>query len=231
MPFQNVQSMRLYRQVAAQVTHLIRSGEFKVGDRLPAERDLCQRLGVSRPSVREALIALEVEKLVEVRSGSGIYVLPPPARSEQHAANVLALGPFDVVRARYHLEAEIANQAVRHATPAQMAQIEACLVRLRACRVGAPGLKEADRAFHMAIAQASGNAAYVLLLETLWQHRASPVYHRLEDHFLNDEIWAMSMSEHEQIYAALAARDCAAAEDAMRLHMARAEKRYASAFI
>ena len=77
MPFQSIEPRRLYRQIADQIRTLIRSGEFPAGARLPPERDLAKQLGVSRPSVREALIALEVEGLVEVRIGSGIYVQAP----------------------------------------------------------------------------------------------------------------------------------------------------------
>ncbi len=74
MPFQAIEPRRLYRQIADQLRALIEAGEFRVGTRLPPERDLALKMGVSRPSVREALIALEVEGLVEVRMGSGIYV-------------------------------------------------------------------------------------------------------------------------------------------------------------
>ena len=77
MPLQTVEPQRLYRQIAAQLRGHITSGEFKPGTRLPAERDLAKQLGVSRPSVREALIALEVEGYVEVRIGSGVYVIGP----------------------------------------------------------------------------------------------------------------------------------------------------------
>ena len=81
MPFQPIEPRRLYRQIADQLRQLIQTGEFAVGSKLPAERDLATKMGVSRPSVREALIALEVEGLVEVRMGSGIYVraIDPPA--------------------------------------------------------------------------------------------------------------------------------------------------------
>ena len=74
MPLQAIAPRRLYRQIADQLRTLIERGEFPVGSRLPPERDLAVQLGVSRPSVREALIALEVEGRVEVRMGSGIYV-------------------------------------------------------------------------------------------------------------------------------------------------------------
>ena len=91
MPFQSIEPRRLYRQIADQIRTLIKSGEFPAGARLPPERDLAKQLGVSRPSVREALIALEVEGLVEVRIGSGIYVQPgneEAADGKTHEARV-----------------------------------------------------------------------------------------------------------------------------------------------
>jgi GntR family transcriptional regulator, transcriptional repressor for pyruvate dehydrogenase complex len=97
MPLQAVETKRLYRQIAEQLRRLIAAGEYPLGSRLPPERDLAAQLGVSRPSVREALIALEVEGLVEVRMGSGIYV---KALDATRGGVEAALGPFDIIRAR-----------------------------------------------------------------------------------------------------------------------------------
>lgn len=220
---------RLYRQVAAQLVELINSGEYKVGERLPPERELCLRLGVSRPSLREALIALEMERRVEVRSGSGIYVLRPPVRPiGEEVVKASDLGPFDVIRARAHLEAEVASQAVKNATPKQLEEIEQCLQEMYSCQVGDPQLHDADRRFHLAVAQASGNAAYPLLLDLLWKHRTTPLYHKLENHFLSASVWQKSMEEHQRIFDALKSRDLEAAKEAMRVHMRNAENRLAS---
>src|SRR5437867_10072706 len=91
MPLTSIEPRRLYRQIAEQIRGLIRSGEYLPGARLPPERDLAKQLGVSRPSVREALIALEVEGLVEVRIGSGIYVQrAAAARTDDEASAVHA---------------------------------------------------------------------------------------------------------------------------------------------
>src|SRR6266852_3886734 len=100
MPLQAVENRRLYRQIADQIAALIEKGEYGAGQRLPPERDLAKQLGVSRPSVREALIALEVEGYVEVRVGSGVYVRGPiPAvRAEPLPADS---GPFELIKARW----------------------------------------------------------------------------------------------------------------------------------
>ena len=83
MPIHAVESRRLYRQIADQIAALIEKGEYGAGSRLPPERDLAKQLGVRRPSVREALIALEVEGYVEVRVGSGVYVTPERAAASE----------------------------------------------------------------------------------------------------------------------------------------------------
>src|SRR2546427_8312532 len=115
MPIQSIEPRRLYRQIADQIRTLIRSGEFPPGSRLPPERDLAKQLGVSRPSVREALIALEVEGLVEVRIGSGIYVQrSAAARNGDEASAVHAeAGPFELLRARQVIESECAALAAK----------------------------------------------------------------------------------------------------------------------
>src|SRR2546429_7543186 len=104
MPIHSIEPRRLYRQIADQIRALIRSREFAAGQRLPPERDLAKQLGVSRPSVREALIALEVESYVEVRVGSGVYVTRPPTgpRPEPPAAGSR---PFALHNARALVEA------------------------------------------------------------------------------------------------------------------------------
>src|SRR4051812_19816092 len=96
---------RGYQRLAEQIMALIASGEFRGGERLPSERNLADRFQVSRPSVREAVIALEVQNLVEVRGGSGIHVLRPP-----EAIKPLYVpdgpGPFELLRARRVVEGE-----------------------------------------------------------------------------------------------------------------------------
>src|SRR4029077_4748807 len=122
MRLQAVEPRRLYRQIADQIRTLIGKGEVARGARLPAERDLARQLGVSRPSVREALIALEVEGMLDVRVGSGIYVTPP---GERHEGDMLAgdSGPFEVIRARRVIEGECAALAAKCANPVQLRAI------------------------------------------------------------------------------------------------------------
>src|SRR5512139_3532195 len=155
MRLQAVEPRRLYRQIADQIRTLIGKGEVALGARLPAERDLARQLGVSRPSLREALIALEVEGLLDVRVGSGIYVSRPGER-ERAAEIDGASGPFEVIRARWMIEGECAALAARRGTAAQLRAIRKAHADLQREAKRDHNPLGADRAFHVAIAQATG---------------------------------------------------------------------------
>src|SRR5688572_7990167 len=154
MPIQTIETRRLYRQIADQVSHLIEIGDFPAGARLPPERELAEKLGVSRPSVREALIALEVEGLVEVRGGAGVFVHERrPARREPNGAT--PPGPFDLIRARWIIESEAAYHAASHATPEQLQRLKAALAEMEQAPTHSPESTAADQRFHLCIAEAS----------------------------------------------------------------------------
>lgn len=230
MPLQAVENRRLYRQIADQIAALIERGEYAVGTRLPPERDLAKQLGVSRPSVREALIALEVEGYVEVRVGSGVYVLG--SRDSAKVAEGLSedSGPFELIRARWLIEAECAALAAKHATRAQVRAIEEALQEMEAARGKGVVPLTADRQFHLRIAEASGNSALALVVKTLWNQRTGPLFLRLEHHYDTPALWSVAIREHQDIVAAIARKDPAAARAAMRKHMNHAAKRFSSSW-
>src|SRR4051812_19169842 len=180
MPFQSIEPRRLYRQIAEQIRALIRAGEYQPGGRLPPERDLAKQLRVSRPSVREALIALEVEGLVEVRVGSGIYVRSQGSHNGVgHGAIMQPAGPFELIRARSAIEGECAAIAARTGKRAQIMAIGDALAQMKddAQKMAQP--LEADRLFHLRIAEATGNGALVQVVRSLWDERGSPLFTRL----------------------------------------------------
>jgi GntR family transcriptional repressor for pyruvate dehydrogenase complex len=225
MPFQSIEPRRLYRQIADQIRALIRSGEYGPGSRLPPERDLARQLGVSRPSVREALIALEVEGLVEVRIGSGIYVRAPVDGAVKDAPEAAA-GPFELLRARYVIESECAALAARSAKRTQVQAIEAALDEMdREMESGVQPLP-GDRLFHLRIAEATGNGALVHVVKMLWDERVGPLYQQLEHHYDSPELWRAAMSEHRAVAKSIAARDADAARSAMQRHLNQAYKRF-----
>ena len=229
MPLQAVENRRLYRQIADQIAALIEKGEYGAGERLPPERDLAKQLGVSRPSVREALIALEVEGYVEVRVGSGVYVT-----GERRAASQASLpadsGPFELIRARWIIEAECAALAAKNATRAQMRAIDHAIDEMESHRDRGLEPLAPDRQFHLRIAEASGNSALALVVKTLWDQRTGPLFLRLEHHFDTPALWTVAIREHREIASAIGRRDAMAARAAMRRHMDHAAKRFSASW-
>lgn len=225
MRLQTVEPRRLYLQIAEQLRRLIRKGSIAPGERLPAERELARRLGVSRPSLREALIALEVQGLLEVRVGSGIYVAQPRAKP---AALPLGddSGPFEVIRARWMIEGDCAALAARHGTAAQLRAIRKAHAELQREAKTNHNPLGADRAFHVRIAEATGNSALVLVVETLWDQRVGPLYRALEKKLEYPAMAGDTLREHAAVLRAIAARDPAAARAAMHRHMDMTRKRY-----
>lgn len=228
MPIESIDSRRLYRQIADQLYQLIESGEYRPGDRLPAERALAQQLKVSRPSVREALIALEVEGVVEIRGGAGVFVVDRAKPATSSAEAVMIPGPFEVLMARDLLEPEIASLAAKHASADQVKALASAFGEMACCSASDPARVEYDREFHFLLGEASGNSAMALMLRTLWGPRTDPLYIKLEDHFHTENIWQNAILEHREILEAIRAHDPKAAKDAMRKHIRRAEKRFAS---
>ena len=219
-----VETRRLYLQIADQIRGLIESGEVARGARLPAERALAKQLKVSRPSLREALIALEIEGLLDVRVGSGIYVTEPGAH--RNGAELLdAHGPFEVIHARWMIEGECAALAAQHATAAQVRAIRDAHARMVEETRRNPNPLEADRAFHVRLAEASGNSALVLLVQTLWDQRIGPLYQALERKLDAPALVAGTLREHQAIVDAVAKGDARAARSAARRHMDMTRKR------
>jgi DNA-binding FadR family transcriptional regulator len=235
MPLQTVEPQRLYRQIAEQLRALIANGEFSPGSRLPAERDLARQLGVSRPSVREALIALEVEGVIDVRTGSGIYVRATyPAngagaarREEQDPGE---WGPLELMRARELVEGEIAALAARNARRPEIAEIAGALAQMHEEAAAGSIPRTGDEAFHMAVARACGNEVLRDTVRGYWHARSGPLFERLGEHFENPASWGAAPVEHAAVLDAIRAHDPAAARLAMQTHLKKAYARYSASW-
>ena len=232
MPLQTVEPQRLYRQIAGQLRELIGKGEFASGTRLPAERDLARQLGVSRPSVREALIALEVEGWVEVRSGSGVYALErgPNGRSASTDSAPAEWGPLELIRARRVVEGETAALAARLAKRRDIDAMRAAIDQMSACADAGTMPLDGDRAFHCAVVQASGNSVLIETVQTFWDSRRGPVFERLGGHFESVPSWRAAIAEHEAVLEAVRVRDATAARSAMHLHMDKSHSRFSASW-
>ena len=223
MPLQTIEPRRLYRQIADQLRALIERSEFAVGTRLPPERDLALQLGVSRPSVREALIALEVEGLVEVRMGSGVYVRQAEGQATR---KVTAEGPLEIIRARQLIEAELAAHAARHMKKPQIAGLREALRLMEEEAAAGQTPTQGDRLFHTRIAEASNNSVLLRVVSELFDERRNPLFEQLGSHFENAASWAAAIAEHRDVVDAISAKSAQAARDAMSLHLCNSHDRF-----
>lgn len=226
MPVHAVEPSRLYRHVAEQLRALIRRKKLTAGSRLPPERQLALALKVSRPSVREALIALEVEGWIDVRMGSGIYVCDrglvdaTPDVEEQDPA-----GPLELLRARALVEGEVAALAAGMADSRQIAGLEDAVRQMEAEAAAGSAPLQGDRLFHLRLARITGNSTLVRVVAELFDQRSNPLSSRLGQHLEHSASWQAAVAEHRQVILALQCKDPAAARSAMQRHMARSHRR------
>jgi DNA-binding FadR family transcriptional regulator len=209
---------RLYERVADVVSKDIMSGVYDVGDRLPSERDLANLHSVSRPTIREAMISLEVDGLVEIVTGSGVYVRS--LTRKYGAAAPKDIGPFELLEARARVEGESAALAAQHITDEEIAELEVLLAEMEAENARNVVMSEdADRRFHMTIARASKNSAMELVVEALWDARSRSLQNVRFLEKARAEGVKPRIDEHAAIVAALRKRDSQAARAAMRSHL------------
>jgi GntR family uxuAB operon transcriptional repressor len=221
---------RSYQRLASQILALINCGEFSVGARLPSERTLADRFEVSRTSVREAIIALEIQGLVEVRGGSGIYTCA--AQGAQPASFQLPQGPgpIEVLRARALIESEIASVAASERKDSDLDRIFSALTAMREHMHDKQANDAADRLFHLRIAQSAGNSVLLHMVTAMWDSARGPVWSRIEQHFHTPELRVASQDDHQRIFTALMARDASAARGAMRAHLERVISEFTQAW-
>lgn len=207
---------RLFQSVAEQIAELIDEGAFPPGTRLPGERELAERLGVSRVTIREAEIALQAVGRLEIKTGSGVYV------SETQPASRVTLpkaSAFEVTEARLLIESEAAALAAHNITEEAIARLEELIEQMRS--PDNDTANEADETFHLTIAEASNNAAMVHTIKSLWRMREEipDVKATYEAVCVHDA--ETRTAEHRAVFEALRARDSAAARSAMRDHFHR----------
>jgi GntR family hexuronate regulon transcriptional repressor len=208
---------KLYQQIARTLAAAIEDGRYAPGDRLPSERELADDFGVSRPTVRDAMIALEFQGLVEARQGSGVYVKAAPQIAEDAAERDVSA--LELVEARRLFEGEACALAATTVTDDQLALLDQMVTDMTR-DVAAEDLERHEMEFHQAIARATGNAAICATVEDLWRLRQQSsncvtVLRRARLNGRGDFI-----GEHRKIAVAMRARDPKAARQAMHGHLA-----------
>jgi DNA-binding FadR family transcriptional regulator len=230
MPIETISPRRLYQQVADQLLALIDRGEFPVGSRLPTERELAAKLGVSRPTVREALIALEVHGRVRIRVGSGIYVLAHHGGGEDATGAVPVAGPFEILEARALIEGALAERAAGLATPADLAALDETLDAMSDRTCASADLLALDRRFHTTVAGILRNDALIAVVGDLFDQRMNPYFAQLAGYFENAGTWRAACAEHRAVRDMIAAGDGRGARLAMQAHLARSQERFTDNF-
>jgi len=201
------------RQIAAMV-----QARYKIGQRLPAERDLAKSFGVSRPTIREAILSLAIAGMLQVRSNSGAYVI-----SRHEAAGVQTLegfGPFENLEARQLIEPQIAAIAAQRASETTFALLAESLAMMR--RQHAEGIEadESDHRFHIQLAETTGNGALVSICDSLWRAQIeSRIWREIHTHMRMEDYRPLWLKDHEDIYEAVRARNAKNAGAAMVRHL------------
>ncbi|SAL76753.1 GntR family transcriptional regulator [Caballeronia terrestris] len=220
MSVKPVETRRLYLQIADKLRDLIQQQGFAPNGRLPSERELAQTLGVSRPSVREALVALELEGRVEIRMGSGVYISATPAAAAAPQSTAeLGESPQEIMTARLVIEGAIAASVAPFAKPKALKALRTLYETMAREVANGQVPMAADRAFHLAIAQLSGNDVLVRTVANLFDERHSPLSSKLRGHFEGEDTWAAALAEHREILEALEDHDAIQAQAAMQRHM------------
>ena len=215
-----LESTRLYRRIAELLETRIDQGLFPAGTFLPSERELAEQLAVSRTSVREALIALEVTGRIAIRPGHGVQVLLGTQRPATQNPPEGDIGPIQIMEARRVIEPRVAELAAANHRQENLDGMRAAMdLQASATSATPENYREGDRLFHVEIARASGNPAYEVVVSKLWEYRTKPLFERFEKMLLGPERPGRTAAEHQNIFEAIAAGDASAAGKTMKQHL------------
>ena len=211
---------RLYHEIADKIKSMINEGAYPPGSRLLGERELAERFGVSRVTVREAEIVLQALGYINIKTGSGVYVLDP---SEKEGSGLPNISAFELTEARLLFESEAASLAALHISDEELAHLDELVQQIAYDNPnGEEVSQEADRKFHLAIAAATGNAAVKYIIETLWKIRNElPAVKEVYATICQIEDATDRHAEHAGVLDALRNRDPLAARHAMQEHFRR----------
>lgn len=214
-------SKKVYQQIAEQLAAQLDAGVFRAGDKLPTERELAARMGVSRTSLREAMLALEFNGRVEIRDRAGIFVRPQPEVPAPAAFGTESPpGPYEVLEARRLIEGDLTHRVCLRADDAAIDAIVSAAETLN--RIDLDDLdtfQTYDRAFHVLIAQAAGNSVLADMAIALWDQRDGPLWSTWYRGTSSTQNRRRSASEHAEIATLIKARQATAARAAMERHI------------
>lgn len=228
MPFERVRPRKVSAVAAEQIVEAIQRGDFPVGGRLPSEFELAEQMGVSRPSIREALSALQAMALIESRPGSGNYVLRSPSPlDERNAVGLIEseAGCLEVMEAREAFEPAVAALAAEKAAKPSLARLRDALKQMTrfAAKNDFEAYFEADKAFHLALADAAGNPLVASALGPLVDTMDHKVYREFTRHYYLKNVSDLQhvVDLHREILDAVEKADTDIARSKMTEHWTR----------
>ncbi|MFZ7306275.1 FCD domain-containing protein [Avibacterium avium] len=213
--------LRSYKKIGDELKKQLKSGRYQIGDKLPPERELSEFFNVSRTVIREALIMLEIEGFIEVRKGSGVYLIDLPRIAENDEfLEQIDVGPFELLQARQLLESSIAEFAAIQATRSDIMRLKDILLRERETLEHGDEDYIADEDFHRTIAEITQNEVVIQMQKSLWDLRMnSKMWEGLHSHIPNQNYRHLWIRDHENIVQAMQKKDPVLAKKAMWQHL------------
>ena len=225
MPFRPVSPEKLSSAVVRQVEELILRGILQPGKRLPSERELAERLGVSRPSLRDAIAQLQSAGLLASKPGAGVFVADVLGSAFSPALTALFArhdeATMDYLSFRRDMEGLAAERAARLGSDTDLAVIGAIFAKMEAAHENRNAEEEAalDAQFHMSIIEASHNVVMLHMMRSMYELLRGGVFYNRQIMFKQQTKRAVLLDQHRAIYEALIARDATGARDAVEAHL------------
>ncbi len=225
MPFEKIHSEKLAQAVVRQIELLILRGILRPGDRLPGERELATKMGVSRPSLRQAIADLQTRGFLTSKASAGIFVAEVLGSAFSEAlVNLFSRhdeAVFDYIDFRRDLETLAAERAARLASDTDLMVIDAIFTKMQAAHTKRNPSDEArlDADFHMAIVEASHNVIMLHMMRSMFQLLREGVFYNRQIMFSQNTTRAALLDQHQAINGAIQARDPDAARDAVKTHL------------
>jgi len=216
-----------YQEIGEDLREQIIQGHYPVGSRLPPERNIAEKYGVSRTIVREALLMLELQGTVDIRQGSGVYVMRIPQVHENEEERFLSsdVGPFEILQARQLLESNIAAFAATMATRADVDNLRRILEQEQRAIALNDTTQDNSKMFHLVLAGASQNQMLLATVESIWhQMDSSPLWQQFNVHIASRPYRLKWLGDRQTLLAAVRRRDVMGAWQAMWQHLENVKK-------
>ncbi len=214
------ENLRSYQKIAALIQQNFITADTQIGDKLPSEREFAEYFNISRTLVREALIMLEIEGLVTIKKGSGVFV-EALQKKEQQNSLYEEVGPFELLQARQLIESSIAEFAAINVKPNDILILRNIVNQEKAHLLSNNKDNDysEDEQFHLAIVEITQNTVLIELQKEMWKYRSNKMWKKLHSHIIEQDYRNLWLQDHEKIFQAIQRRDPMLARKAMWEHL------------